>query len=231
MLKPVMGLLGLGTGLLFMLLAGCTQSQPPDGHPAGTDTPVPLARTVPSPAATATPTAATVPTDTPTATPTAAPTYTPVPAATFTPEPTATPTTAPTHTPVPEPAVTPAATPPPGFFRIPLDINSPWREAFDAFNASEQTCIREELGEELLASVLDRPIATEATGEQWQWEVSILECLDPETAMSLVISLMIAGVAADAPEMAEVGEACLWQTLAGADVAALAASTHCADRA
>ena len=73
--------------------------------------------------------------------------------------------------------------------------------------------------------MLDLPIATEATGEQWQWEVSILECLDPETAMSLVISLMIAGVAADAPEMAEVGEACLWQTLAGADVAALAAST------
>ena len=107
MLKPVMGLLGLGTGLLFMLLAGCTQSQPADGHPAGTDTPVPLARTVPSPAATATPTAATVPTDTATATPTAAPTYTPVPAATFTPEPTATPTTAPTHTPVPEPAGTP----------------------------------------------------------------------------------------------------------------------------
>ena len=152
------------------------------------------------------------PTNTPTATPTNMPT----------PEPTATPTTAPTHTPTPEPAGTPAATPPPGFFRIPLDINSPWREAFDAFNASEQTCIRDDLGEELLASVLDRPILTGGTAEQW--EVVVGECLDPETAVSLVISWSIADTEANAPDLAEVWESCLWQSLSGDEVAALAAS-------
>ena len=41
-------------------------------------------------------------------------------------------------------------------------------------------CIRNELGEELLASVLGLPILGESDTEQWQ--VSIYECLDPETA-------------------------------------------------
>ena len=190
--------------------------------PTATPTPEPTATPTPAPMHTPVPTA--TPTPEPTATPTTAPTHTPAPAATPTPEPTATPTTAPTHTPTPEPAGTPAATPPPGFFRIPLDINSPWREAFDAFNASEQTCIRDDLGEELLASVLDRPISTGGTAEAEQWEVVVGKCLDPETAVSLVISASIAGAEASVPDLAEVWEACIWQSLSGADAAALAAS-------
>ena len=142
------------------------------------------------------------------------------PTATPTPEPTATPTTALTHTPTPEPAGTPAATPPPGFFRIPLDINSPWREAFDAFNASEQTCIRDELGEELLASVREQPVLA----GDIEALLRIVRCLGPESTISLRFSVMSAQTAASSPDLVGPTEACLWQTLAGTDVAALAAS-------
>ena len=114
----------------------------------------------------------------------------------------------------------PAATPLPGFFLIALDGDSPWREAFDEFDTSERACIRDEFGKESLASLLDRPVL----GEEPEALLRIANCLGPESAISLRFSVIVANTAARSPDLVGPTEACLWQTLAGADVAALAAS-------
>ena len=106
--------------------------------------------------------------DGPTATPTgpSAETTEPMPA-TSTPAPTPVPPTAtPAPTPTPDPTATP--TPPPaaptpgpptgaGAQRdFDIDSDTLWRELMDTLTASEQSCIRDELGDELLKSVLER---------------------------------------------------------------------------
>ena len=52
----------------------------------------------------------------------------------------------------------------------------------------------------------------------------IVRCLGPESTIALRFSVMSAQTAASSPDLVRPTEACLWQTLAGADVAALAAS-------
>ena len=74
-----------------------------------------------------------------------------------------------------------------------LHANSSWQEAFEAFSDSEQRCIRNELGDELLGSVLGLRVAEEGDTEQWQ--VGIVECLDSETASALLLSIITAGLA------------------------------------
>ena len=125
--------------------------------------------------------------DGPTATPTgpSAETTDPMPA-NSTPAPTPVPPTAtPAPTPTPDPTATP--TPPPaaptpgpptgaGAQRdFDIDSDTLWRELMDTLTASEQSCIRDELGDEVLKSVLERRAMSE--GDTQQWEVSIFGCL------------------------------------------------------
>ena len=98
--------------------------------------------------------------------------------------------------------------------------DSLWQEAFDA---SEQMCIRNELGDDLLKSALNRPILRER--ETGQWEVSILECLEPATATSLVYSLMLAGMEAEGLALDEEAKYCIWGLLADTDVAEIMAAS------
>ena len=94
---------------------------------------------------------------------------------------------------------------------------------FDSVTPLEQMCIRNELGEELLASVLGLPILVEGDTEQWQ--VSIYECLDPEIAATLYRSTLIAGMEGQGLDLDEENEACLRELLTDTDVAAIAAAT------
>ena len=104
------------------------------------------------------------------------------------PTPTGTPTPAPTatHTPEPTVATAPAPTSP---IEIDLDSDSLWQEAFESFSDAEQTCIRNKLGDELPASVLGLRVVDELNTVE-PWQVSIFECLDPETADILFLSLL-----------------------------------------
>ncbi len=84
-------------------------------------------------------------------------------------------------------------------------------------------CIRNELGEELLASVLGLPILGEGDTEQWQ--VSIYECLDPEIAATLYLSIVISSMEGQGLDLDEENEACLRELLTDTDVAGIAAAT------
>ena len=130
------------------------------------------------------------------------PTATPEPTpATSTPTPTSVPPTpapTPTPTPAPTPAPTPPPTPTPTLERVGapairdfgIDTDTLWGQLFDRFTTSEQSCIRTELGDELLESLLERRAMLE--GDTQQWEASIFGCLAPETASGLFLSALVA---------------------------------------
>ena len=150
------------------------------------------------------------------ATPTPEPTATPAPQPTPTATPAPTSVTTPVLTPAPEPTGSPVKA------DLDLDLDSLWREAFEAFTASEQRCIRNELGEELLASVLELPVLSRGITEQWL--VAMFECLDPETATALFFSMLIVEME-DVAGFDEENEACLRALLADTDVAGIIAAT------
>ena len=151
----------------------------------------------------------------PTATPMSAPTYAP------TLEPTATPKSAPTYTPTPEPILTQVSTPAYSD-ELDLDADSVWQEAFNAFRASEQVCIRNELGEEFLGSVLGLGVMEE--GETEHWQATIFECLDPETAGALFFSTLMVGLA-EVEGFDDEMAACLKELMADSNVAGIIAGT------
>ena len=136
----------------------------------------------------------------------------------------ATRTTTPVDTPAPVPTDTPipaSPTPEPPATVTQLDVNvdtgTVWQEVFDALTASEQSCIRNALGEESLESALDQPVLKSDTAE---WEVSIFVCLAPETADALFLSSLIA----EMEELSEAEESCLRELVADSDLAALVAA-------
>ena len=167
--------------------------------------------------------------DGPTATPTTLPTETPGPIrATSTPTPTSVP---PTSTPVPTPTPDPTLTPTPVPTPTPEQVSAPaireydinagtlWGQLFDTFTTSEQSCIRTELGDDLLESVLERRAMSE--GDTEQWEASIFGCLAPETAAGIFLSALVAQMEG----LTDEAEGCLRELLADADVAGIIAGT------
>lgn len=94
---------------------------------------------------------------------------------------------------------------------------------FGAFAAGEQACIREALGDEAEA-LLARPLLSE--GETQEWEASVYACLAPETARAVLLAGLVAALQEE--EGLELGDAelaCLRETMAAVDVAALIAET------
>ncbi len=91
-----------------------------------------------------------------------------------------------------------------------LAPDSSWQEVFDDLTASEQTCVRNELGEELLASVLERPVLDD-DGDTEQWHDSMFICLGEEATLALFFHLLILEVRSIDTEEAnkEEAEACL----------------------
>ena len=238
----IMAWAGLACLLALVLLAACGDSReptptstptaeaptpPPTETPTATPEPEPTAAPEPEPTATPEPEPTATPEPEPTATPEPEPTAIPEPEPTATPEPepTATPEPEPTATPEPEPTATPEPEPTPteedtgttapSDFKV--DSGTSWGDLFAAFNETEQSCIRDELGSELLDSVLKRPVMSE---ELNQWEASIFGCLAEETATSLFLSVL-------SGQMGLGGEivACLREALVEFDVAAFVAAT------
>ena len=114
--------------------------------------------------------------------PTETPTPEPTPA-TSTPTPTSVP-------PTPTPAPTPERVGAPAIRDFGIDTGTLWGKLFDTFTTSEQSCIRNELGDELLESALERRAMSE--GDTEQWEASIFGCLTPETAAGIFLSALVA---------------------------------------
>lgn len=125
-----------------------------------------------------------------------------------------------------QPAVQPTATVP-SDSQVLLGFNiapgSLWKEAYDAFSPVEQTCIRNEFGDDLLNSALNQPIDGDEDG---LWSLSTWECLQPETASSLYFSLLLIlsleSLGLD-PEGAS--KECIGEVLAGTDLAAIFAAS------
>ena len=149
------------------------------------------------------PTATTPPTSTP------APTTTPVP-------------TVPPPTPTPVPATStpePTAAPPAGDFSIELTADTRWQDLFDAFTESEQACIRAELGDAVLATVL--PQLAMSDGDAELWAPLIFGCLSKETASTLFLSSFQGQMG----ELSEEAEKCLRGLLAEVDIAGIIAGS------
>ena len=79
-----------------------------------------------------------------------------------------------------------------------LDADSLWQEAFDAFSASEQGCIRNELGDVFVESLLEVSVFEGLDMDEF-WR--LFECLDSETANTLFLSIL--SVEEDLDEEAE----------------------------
>ena len=90
-----------------------------------------------------------------------------------------------------------------------------WSDVFDALSETEQSCLRNELGEEGLASALGSPIRGE--GDTQHWEVSVFECLAPDTAPVLYRFNLFAQLGQEI-ELTEQHQACIGELLNGADI-------------
>ena len=170
--------------------------------------------------------------DDPTAAPTPEPTALAAPVST----PTGTPPPTQTRPPTPERtmvAATPAptrapATPSPtpdgdgAAVEVPfeLDSDTTWKEIFDQLSESEQSCIRSELGEEALGSLLEQ--SGMPVDDLQQIDPSVIECLDKETASDLILSIIVGQMGG----LSEESETCLRELLENTDVARVAAGSQ-----
>ena len=125
------------------------------------------------------------------------------------PESTPAPTPTPTSTPTPSPTSVPVSA-------ARIDDETTWQELFDDFTPAEQACIRTEVGGEL-DSVLGERVMTD--DDLTDWQVSLFECLTPETARSVYASLLVAGMLSDGTyDVSEQEIECVSAWVAGADV-------------
>ena len=159
----------LGATLVAIALTGCSDNPPPTATPtlAPTNTPTPGPTIVSSDTSTPVPSLIA----------TAAPTAVPTPTATVTPQPTPTPT------------AKPDLAPPP--FTFSIDEDTVWRDLFNLVTESEQTCIREALGDNL-DDVLDRPWFYDDDPAS---DVQILTCLTTEVVYAVFEATVIASAA------------------------------------
>ena len=98
-----------------------------------------------------------------------------------------------------------------------------WGDLFATFTEAEQSCIRDELGDEQLAAALESPIHHE--DETQEWEVAIFDCLGQETAAALYLSFIVAQLGQEVELTAE-NTVCIQGLLVEADVAALVAGSR-----
>ena len=143
--------------------------------------------------------------------------------ATATPTPTPRPIATPTVTPLPPadtPAPAPTATPPDGepgigYYAIAPDVLM--GDLFDTFTESEQDCARDELDDELLATLLEQPVFSDDNDTE-EWQLTIMKCIAPEKTSGIFYSFLVA----DLGEMVELtGEdkECIRELVDKSDVA------------
>ncbi len=103
---------------------------------------------------------------------------------------------------------------------VSIDSDTVWQEVFDTLTVSEQSCVRNALGDEL-ESALGRPVVSRATPEQW--EVSLFSCLAPETARAVYLSILITEMQEDM-ELSEDEVSCMRKSVAATDAAVVIAA-------
>ncbi len=196
--------------LMAVVLAACgNDPQPAAPEQQGADS----AATNPEPAASGEPAASPVPSPTESTaamekpTPAAAPTTRPPSAVTVDRNPGSQPT-------VPAPALGG----PSGEHEFAIGAGTLWQDLFDLLAPYEQSCIRRELGDEL-DSVLKQPAMPGM--ETRPWEVTVFQCLDPETASGIFLS----GITQDMQGLPPEGLTCVQELVTGADVAGLVAAS------
>ena len=98
-----------------------------------------------------------------------------------------------------------------------VSLSTTWRDLFDQFEASEQSCIRDGFSEEDLETILGRQVLSEEESSGWQ--ETFIDCVDPATAKAVWLGNMLASMEG----MTEGGEDCIRELVAGADVKAVIA--------
>lgn len=98
-----------------------------------------------------------------------------------------------------------------------VSISTTWRDLFDQFEDSEQSCIRDGFSEEELETILERQVLSEEESSGWQ--ETFIDCVDPATARAVWLGNMLASMEG----LSEGGEDCIRELVAGADVKAVIA--------
>ena len=88
-----------------------------------------------------------------------------------------------------------------------------WQDAFDLLNESEQACIREDVTEVTLSSVLRQRITQEGQPEAWQY--AFFECLETETLDSFFLTTTMGMVG---NQLSEPGQICIEELVERSDV-------------
>ena len=127
----------------------------------------------------------------------------------------------PSETPVPATATSEpeVSEPEPGdALEFEVTFSTTWRELYDQFDESEQSCIRDGVGDEQLEVILGQQVLAE--GEQESWELTFIDCVDPATAKAI----WLANLLATSEGLSEEGEACVRELVANADIKAVIAA-------
>ena len=102
-----------------------------------------------------------------------------------------------------------------------VDTDTRWEEVFDALTTTEQECFRDTFEGDSLESVLGRSVISESDTPPEEWEILMYSCLPPQTAQSVFLDTLVAGLADDEVFVIDADvEACLAEWVAGLDVAA-----------
>lgn len=98
-----------------------------------------------------------------------------------------------------------------------VSLSTTWRDLFDQFEDSEQSCIRDGFSEGELETILERQVLSEE--ESGGWQETFIDCVDPVTAKAVWLGNMFASMEG----LTEGGEDCIRELVAGADVKAVIA--------
>ena len=102
-----------------------------------------------------------------------------------------------------------------------LGADATWRDAFETFSDSAQTCIRDGLGRGQLETVVARRLLDTGSGP---WDVSIFQCLGPDVARSLLAIVVSAGARQAGIKASDDTEGCWTQAISTVDAAEIVAA-------
>ncbi|MXY78923.1 MAG: hypothetical protein F4Y94_04355 [Chloroflexi bacterium] len=109
---------------------------------------------------------------------------------------------------------------------ISVDGGTTWQDLFDGFAPAEQSCIRDSLGDDLLASVLSEHILAEEDTEPWQ--AALIASLYEPTAEAVFFAITVAAAEEGGVTLNAGERSCLRAVVADLDVADLIAATSAA---
>ena len=93
-----------------------------------------------------------------------------------------------------------------------VGLSTTWRDLFDQFEESGQSCIRDAFSEGELEEILERRVLSEEETSGWQG--TFIDCVDPATANAVWLGNMLASMEGLTPG----AEVCIRELVAGSDV-------------